>query len=213
MAGSDTVLIIEDDPDIADVVALNLRDLGLGTERAVDGRTGLQKAKEGGYALVILDLMLPGLDGLSVCARLREKDPRMPILMLTARSEEIDRVLGLEIGADDYVTKPFSVRELMARVKALLRRAQAEREGAAPGRRAARRRAPPGRRAAAHPDRRAGPRLRQAAGDPGRARGGAHRQGVRPAGPAGRAARGAPTAAPSCSTWSGATSTRGTSTR
>ncbi len=129
MAGAETVLIIEDDPDIADVVAVNLRDLGLRAERAVDGRTGLQKALEGGYALVILDLMLPGLDGRSVCTRIRERDPRTPILMLTAKSEEIDRVVGLEIGADDYVTKPFSVRELVARVKALLRRAQAEREG------------------------------------------------------------------------------------
>ena len=131
---ADTVLLIEDDRDIADVVALNLGDLGLQTERATDGATGLQKALEKDYALVILDLMLPRLDGLSVCSRLRAKDPLTPILMLTAKSEELDRVVGLEIGADEYVTKPFSVRELMARVKALLRRSRAGREEEAVGR-------------------------------------------------------------------------------
>jgi DNA-binding response OmpR family regulator len=132
--GTETVLIIEDDRDIADVVALNLRDLGLQTECAVDGATGLQKALEKDYALVILDIMLPRLDGLSVCTRIRAKDPLTPILMLTAKSEELDRVVGLEIGADEYVTKPFSVRELMARVKALLRRSRAGREEDASGR-------------------------------------------------------------------------------
>ncbi len=130
MAEQDRVLIIEDDHDIAEVVALNLRDIGLETERAADGRVGLQKALEGRYSLVILDLMLPRLDGMSVCARIREKNPVLPILVLTAKSEEIDRVLGLEMGADEYVTKPFSVRELMARVKALLRRVQADRDAA-----------------------------------------------------------------------------------
>ena len=130
MVGSDRVLIIEDDKDIADLVAMNLGDLGLQAERAVDGRSGLQKALEDEYALVILDLMLPKMDGLSVCTRIREKNPRTPILMLTAKSEELDRVLGLEIGADEYVTKPFSVRELMARVKALLRRVRTERDAA-----------------------------------------------------------------------------------
>ncbi len=130
MAEQDRVLIIEDDRDIAEVVALNLRDIGLEPERASDGRTGLQRALEGRYSLVILDLMLPRLDGMSVCSRIREKKPALPILMLTAKSEEIDRVLGLEMGADEYVTKPFSVRELMARVKALLRRVQADRDAA-----------------------------------------------------------------------------------
>ena len=128
MAAPEKVLIIEDDTDIADVVAMNLGDLGLQAERALDGRSGLQKALESEYALVILDLMLPKMDGLSVCARIREKNPRIPILMLTAKSEELDRVLGLEIGADEYVTKPFSIRELMARVKALLRRVRTERD-------------------------------------------------------------------------------------
>ena len=121
------MLVIEDDPDIADVVMMNLEDLGMRAERAVDGREGLEKALGGGYDLVILDLMLPHVDGTTVCSRLRAKDPRTPILMLTARAEEPDRVLGLELGADDYVTKPFSVRELMARVRALLRRAASER--------------------------------------------------------------------------------------
>ncbi len=127
-SGADTVLIIEDDREIADLVALHLKDIGLAAERAADGATGLQKALEGGYALVILDIMLPRMDGLSVCSRIREKDPAVPIIMLTARSEEVDRVVGLEIGADEYVTKPFSVRELVARVKALLRRVRTERE-------------------------------------------------------------------------------------
>ncbi len=122
------VLIIEDDRDIADVVALNVEDLGLETDRAADGESGLRKALEGGYALIILDLMLPGLDGVSVCSRIRQSDPVTPIMMLTARGEEMDRVIGLEIGADDYMTKPFSLRELTARIRALLRRARAGRE-------------------------------------------------------------------------------------
>jgi two-component system alkaline phosphatase synthesis response regulator PhoP len=128
MSAGERALIIEDDKDIADVVSLHLRDLGLAADRASDGRTGLAKALENRYAVVILDLMLPKMDGLAICTRIREKSPGTPILMLTAKSEEIDRVLGLEIGADDYVTKPFSVRELMARVKALLRRTHGEKD-------------------------------------------------------------------------------------
>jgi two-component system alkaline phosphatase synthesis response regulator PhoP len=108
------VLIIEDDQEIADVVALDLRDQGLQTERGADGRTGLEKALAGEYALIILDLMLPRMDGLTVCRRIREGNPLTPILMLTAKSEEIDRVLGLELGADDYLSKPFGLRELVA---------------------------------------------------------------------------------------------------
>jgi DNA-binding response OmpR family regulator len=123
MAGADTVLIIEDDDEIADIVAVHLRDLGLHTERAANGKAGLEKALAGDHALIVLDLSLPRLDGMEICRRIRESRST-PILMLTARSEEIDRVLGLEIGADDYVTKPFSVRELTARVKALLRRSR-----------------------------------------------------------------------------------------
>jgi DNA-binding response OmpR family regulator len=121
----DTILVIEDDPEIASVVVMNIEDMGLKAEHVADGQNGLQKALSGGYALVILDLMLPKLDGLSVCTGIREKDPHIPILMLTAKAEEIDRVVGLEIGADDYLTKPFSVRELIARIRALLRRSQA----------------------------------------------------------------------------------------
>jgi DNA-binding response OmpR family regulator len=120
----DRVLIVEDDPEIAKVVAMNLTDIGLTPHIASDGETGLREALTGAYAVIILDLMLPGLDGVSVCSRLREHDPRVPVLMLTAKADEIDRVMGLELGADDYMTKPFSVRELAARVRALLRRSR-----------------------------------------------------------------------------------------
>ncbi|WP_303906275.1 response regulator transcription factor [Thiohalomonas denitrificans] len=120
-----SILVIEDDADIADLVALHLRDEGHHVDIAADGDTGLAWALGGHYDLVVLDLMLPGMDGLSLCQRLRAEDRYLPVLMLTARSSELDRVLGLEIGADDYLTKPFSIRELAARVKALLRRAEA----------------------------------------------------------------------------------------
>ncbi len=123
-----TILVIEDDPDIADLLGIHLSDLGYALDRAVDGKTGLDKALHGDYALVILDLMLPELDGLEVCKRIRSKDPYLPILMLTAKAEELDKVLGLELGADDYLTKPFSIRELIARVKALFRRIEIDQE-------------------------------------------------------------------------------------
>ncbi len=122
------ILIIEDDPDIADLLELNLRDMGYKTEMAANGVDGLAKALENDYALVILDIMLPKLDGLEVCKRIREKKKTLPILMLTSKAEEFDKVLGLELGADDYLTKPFSLRELMARVKAILRRVDAVKE-------------------------------------------------------------------------------------
>ena len=122
--GRERILIVEDDREIARIVSMNLRDQGMEPEWVEDGNTGLKEARRGGYGLIILDVMLPGLDGISVCSRLREKDPYTPVLMLTARAEEIDRVMGLELGADDYMTKPFSMRELMARVKALLRRSR-----------------------------------------------------------------------------------------
>lgn len=119
------VLIVEDDQDIAHLVELHLRDAGYSIDIAHDGRTGLERATAQDYDLVILDLSLPGVEGLEVCRSLRAR-PRYPlILMLTARSSEMDRVLGLEIGADDYLTKPFGIRELLARVRALLRRAEA----------------------------------------------------------------------------------------
>jgi DNA-binding response OmpR family regulator len=119
------VLIIEDDPDIADLVEIHLKDLGFATEHANDGPDGLEKALSNEYDLVILDLMLPKLDGFEVCKKIREEKKTLPILMLTSKSEELDKVLGLELGADDYLTKPFSLRELMARVKAIIRRVDA----------------------------------------------------------------------------------------
>lgn len=125
------IIIIEDDSDIADLVEIHLRDLGYALERAEDGWSGLKKVREGEYALIILDLMLPGLDGLELCKRVREENKYTPILMLTAKSEELDKVLGLELGADDYLTKPFSVRELIARIKAIFRRLQTDQEKAA----------------------------------------------------------------------------------
>jgi len=116
------VLVIEDDADIARLVQLQLADLGCAVTLAGDGASGLAEAQARDYDLVILDLMLPGIDGLEICRRLRARPGYVPILMLTARSGELDRVLGLEMGADDYLTKPFSVLELVARVKALFRR-------------------------------------------------------------------------------------------
>ena len=122
------ILIIEDDPDIAELVEINLADAGYRTERARDGIEGLHKALNNDYLLVVLDLMLPRLDGFEVCKRIREEKKTLPILMLTSKSEEFDRVLGLELGADDYITKPFSVRVFLARVKALIRRVNAVKE-------------------------------------------------------------------------------------
>jgi two-component system, OmpR family, alkaline phosphatase synthesis response regulator PhoP len=118
------ILLIEDDPEIAGLVQLHLRDEGFGVEHAATGTAGLELALRGGWALVILDVMLPGIGGFDICRQLREREQAVPVLMLTAKSEEIDKVLGLELGADDYLTKPFSIRELLARVKAILRRAQ-----------------------------------------------------------------------------------------
>ena len=123
-SGKDKILIIEDDHEISEIVAMNLQDLGMQTEQIYNGSDGLDAARSGGWALVVLDIMLPKMDGITVCRKIRETDSFTPIMMLTARAEEIDRVLGLELGADDYMTKPFSVLELKARVKALLRRAK-----------------------------------------------------------------------------------------
>lgn len=119
------VLLIEDSRDIAELLALHLQDLGCRIDWAPDGAAGLQMAGSLAYDLVILDLLLPGIDGLEVCRQLRNGAAYVPILMLTARSGEVDRVVGLELGADDYLTKPFSIRELLARVKALFRRVEA----------------------------------------------------------------------------------------
>lgn len=121
---SKRILIIEDNSDLARLVAVHLRDLSYEVDIAEDGPSGVAKAKQTVYDLVLLDLMLPGLDGLDVCRRIREKPPYVPIIMLTSRSSETDRVVGLEVGADDYVTKPFSIVELVARVKAMFRRVE-----------------------------------------------------------------------------------------
>ena len=118
------VLIIEDDKAIANLVEIHLKDLECAVEKVVDGQEGLEKALSEQYDLIILDLMLPSLSGTEVCKELRSVNRTIPILMLTARSEEFDKVLGLELGADDYLTKPFSVRELVARVKAIFRRVE-----------------------------------------------------------------------------------------
>ncbi|MDH3376662.1 MAG: response regulator transcription factor [Gammaproteobacteria bacterium] len=118
-------LVIEDDPDIGRLVCLHLGDLHIESDLADTGPAGVALFERGDYDLVILDLMLPGIDGLQLCRQIRQHSELVPILMLTAKSAELDRVLGLEIGADDYMTKPFSVAELLARVKALLRRVDA----------------------------------------------------------------------------------------
>lgn len=116
------VLIIEDDTEIADVIAVNLAGSSISAEQVHDGLSGLKRARSGEFDLIILDIMLPGLDGISLCRKFREDDPDTPIIMLTAKTDEIDLVLSLELGADDYMTKPFSMRELLARVGALIRR-------------------------------------------------------------------------------------------
>ncbi|MBC7000015.1 response regulator transcription factor [Cytophaga sp. FL35] len=115
------ILIIEDDPEIIKLLEIHLTDLIYSTSKARDGKEGLEMALEKDYDLVLLDLTLPSMDGVEVCKKLRAQK-QTPVIMLTAKSEEIDRVLGLEIGADDYITKPFSIRELLARIKAVLRR-------------------------------------------------------------------------------------------
>src|SRR5580692_6231369 len=120
------VLIIEDDKDIVELVRYNLANEGFQVNAALDGNAGLTSLKKTPPDLLLLDLMLPKMSGLEICREIRKDDSlnRLPILMLTARGDEADRVVGLEMGADDYVTKPFSPRELIARVKALLRRAE-----------------------------------------------------------------------------------------
>jgi two-component system, OmpR family, response regulator len=119
------VLVVEDSREIAELVRLHLTDLGCEVHLADDGRTGLAKAQSEAYDLAILDIMLPGMDGLEICKRLRAGARYLPILMTKSKSTELDRVLGLELGADDYLTKPFSIGELMARVKAIFRRVDA----------------------------------------------------------------------------------------
>lgn len=120
---ADKILIVEDEQTLQETLAYNLKKQGYQVESANDGQIAIEKAQQHKPDLILLDIMLPGMDGFEVCRILR-KDMIVPILMLTARDDEIDRVVGLEVGADDYLTKPFSMRELIARIKALLRRAK-----------------------------------------------------------------------------------------
>jgi len=119
------VLVIEDDKSIADLLEIHLKDLNCEVTTNLDGSEGLKTATSEPFDLIVLDLMLPKVDGLEICKEVRRKDIYTPILMLTAKSEEMDKVLGLEVGADDYLTKPFSIREFIARAKAILRRVEA----------------------------------------------------------------------------------------
>ena len=119
------VLVVEDDKSIADLLEIHLKDLGCKVTKAFDGEAGLKEALSENYDFIVLDLMLPKLDGLEICKEVRRKDIYTPILMLTSKSEEIDKVIGLEVGADDYLTKPFGIREFIARVKAIFRRIEA----------------------------------------------------------------------------------------
>ncbi|NND06300.1 MAG: response regulator transcription factor [Saprospiraceae bacterium] len=127
-----SILAIEDDPSLLELLKIHLRDIHCELDTAMDGEEGLQKILENKYDLVILDVMLPSLNGFEICKQVRSHQILTPILMLTAKTEEIDKILGLEIGADDYVVKPFSIRELIARIKALLRRSKLATESEEP---------------------------------------------------------------------------------
>jgi two-component system alkaline phosphatase synthesis response regulator PhoP len=119
-----TILVVDDEKNIVELMRMYLRNEGFQIEAAYDGREALDKAAAGKPALIVLDLMLPEIDGMEVCRRLR-KESDVPIIMLTARSDDMDKIIGLELGADDYLTKPFNPRELVARIKAVLRRSEA----------------------------------------------------------------------------------------
>jgi DNA-binding response OmpR family regulator len=119
------VLIVEDEQELAKILKRHLEDLSCTVQLAFAGDTGLKIAESKTFDLILLDIMLPGIDGLEVCRRLRARRVYTPVLMLTARATEVDKVLGLEMGADDYLTKPFSVAELIARIKAIFRRVDA----------------------------------------------------------------------------------------
>ena len=124
-----TVLIVEDEKGIVDILRFNLEKEGYAVLTAYDGETGLALAQEKNPDIILLDVMLPKMNGFDVCRILRENGSSVPVIILTAREEETDKVLGLELGADDYITKPFSMRELMARVKANLRRTAMQQAG------------------------------------------------------------------------------------
>ena len=116
------ILIIEDNRDLAHIVAMHLEDLNMTVTKSYNGTDGFRLAVDNYYDLILLDIMMPGKNGIDVCRELRKKKKHTPIIMLTAKTSEVDRVLGLEMGADDYLTKPFSIRELVARVNAVIRR-------------------------------------------------------------------------------------------
>jgi DNA-binding response OmpR family regulator len=120
---SERLLVIEDDASLVEGLRVALVAEGYVVETATDGKRGFDRARQGDLSLIVLDVMLPGMSGFEIAKRLRDEGHNVPIILLTARGEEMDRVLGLELGADDYVTKPFSVRELLARIKVVLRRA------------------------------------------------------------------------------------------
>lgn len=123
-APTEPILIVEDDKDLSELIKIQLSDLEFKIDQSYNGTEAFSKASENKYSMIILDVMLPGMDGFEICRKIRAEDSKTPILMLTAKAEEIDKIMGLEFGADDYLTKPFSIRELTARVKALLRRSQ-----------------------------------------------------------------------------------------
>lgn len=122
------ILLVEDEEKLARFVELELKHEGYAVDKAFDGREGLEKAEGGGYDLLLLDIMLPGLNGLEVLRRLRKAGSEMPVIMLTARDAVMDKVTGLDMGADDYVTKPFSIEELLARIRASLRKQTAQKQ-------------------------------------------------------------------------------------
>jgi two-component system alkaline phosphatase synthesis response regulator PhoP len=124
MSSIRNILVVEDDADIANLLRINLEKEGYEVTRAADGREGIQLFNQGSYDLVMLDLMLPLVDGMEVCRHIRNSEDYVPVMMLTAKSEDANKVAGLEIGADDYITKPFSIAEVLARVKALGRRVE-----------------------------------------------------------------------------------------
>ena len=126
MSSRYTILVVEDDPHIREGLCDALTSEGFGVETAADGRAGLEAFRRCNPSLVLLDVMMPGINGYDVCRAIRREDAQMPVILLTAKGEEVDKVVGLELGADDYVTKPFGVRELLARIAAVLRRSQCE---------------------------------------------------------------------------------------
>lgn len=125
---SHPILIVEDDQDLSELIRIQLIDQNYKVSQSFEGNDAILKISENKYSLIILDIMLPGKDGFDICKTVRKTDSQTPILMLTAKAEEIDKIMGLEFGADDYLTKPFSIRELTARVKALIRRSQVSSE-------------------------------------------------------------------------------------